>query len=226
MRGLYRQVLALVLASLLGSSALAEELSARWKRSEDRVVAGAPVTVFVEIEKTPGRPAFMIETVLEASPQLAALTLMRDMLRETDLPRGHEREILERGDREALVYTFIDLPFMLADRELALRIIHSDDHATGTHRIDWKEENDALPAATKEAVRLSGTWGYWEFRPDGEQRTRATYLTQTELGGSFPHAIADRLMKSQALDAVARLRGHLQSRQHSGVAAGLPTRDE
>ncbi len=211
-----------ILAWMLCVPVFAAEDPVKWRQAESRIDAGAPIVIFVEVEKTPGRPAFKIETVFEATPRAAAVTLMQAMLMETDLPDGHRRRVLERTDRGALVYTHIDLPFMLADRELALRIVHSDDDATGIHRIDWRDANDALPEDVGRAVRLSGTWGYWEFRPDGEQRTRATYLTQTELGGSIPHMIGDRLMKAQALESVSRLRGRLENRQRAAVAAGLP----
>jgi hypothetical protein len=221
-----RLVRTLVLVSMLCIPALAEEAPVKWRQVESRVDAGAPTLIFVELERTPGRPAFKIETVLEATPRAAAITLMQEMLKETDLPDGHQRRVLERTDREALVYTHIDLPLMLADRELALRIVYSDDHATGIHRVDWREANDALPEDAGPAIRLSGTWGYWEFQPDGEQRTRATHVTQTELGGSIPLIIGDRLMKAQALESVSRLRGQLENQQRTAVAAGLPPAHE
>ena len=222
MKNSCRLVWMLFFASMLCVPALADEVPAKWRQAESRIDAGAPIAIFVEVEKTPGRPAFKIETVLEATPRAAAATLMREMLKETDLPDGYQRRVLERTDREALVYTYIDLPFMLADRELALRIKYSDDRATGIHRIDWREANDALPEAAGRAVRVSGTWGYWEFRPDGGKRTRATYVTQTELGGSIPLMIGERLMKAQVMESVSRLRGHLENLQRTPVAAGLP----
>jgi hypothetical protein len=203
----------------------ADELPASWQLAENRTHEGAPVTVFVETEKTPGRPAFKIETVFDVGPSAAAATLMQDMLEESDLPDGQRREILEYEGREALVYTFIDLPFILADRELAIRITHSDDPETGIHRIDWQEENAVLPDLADGVVRLTGARGYWEFRPDGDARTLATYLTQTELGGSFPVSLGDRLMKGQAVNAVKRLRGHIEARRRTHVAAGAPASD-
>jgi hypothetical protein len=213
--------------ALLGTaSADVADEAAAWQLAEQRVDEGAPVTVFVETEKTPGRPAFKIETVFEAEPSAAALTLMQDMLNESDLPSGQQRKILEQSDHEALVYTFIDLPFMLADRELALRIVHSDDATTGVHRIDWNEANEVLPRGDDRIVRLTGARGYWEFRPDGHHRTRATYLSQTEIGGSIPISIGDRLMKGQAVDAVARLRRSIEMRRRTHVAAGPPSVEE
>lgn len=191
----------------------AEELPASWRLAESRVEAGAALTVFVESEKTSGRPAFKIETVFDAPPALAALTLMHDMLDDSDLPDGQRREILESGEREALVYTFIDLPFMLSDRELAIRIVHSEDAETGVHRIDWNEANEFLPVDEADVVRLEGARGYWEFRPGADDETHATYLTQTEIGGSIPDSIGDVLMKGQAIDAVTRLREKIQKRR-------------
>ena len=211
-----------LLTLLIVAPALAEEGSSSWRLAENRIESGVPVTVFVEAEKTPGRPAFKIETIFEARPSAAAVTLMHNMLSDSDLPDGQRRQILESKDREALVYTFIDLPFFLADRELALRVVHSDDPDTGIHRIDWREENALLPEGDDDVVRLSGARGYWEFRPNGDQHTHATYLTQTEIGGSIPKSIADRLLKGQAVDDVERLRGQLEKRRRTHVAAGLP----
>jgi hypothetical protein len=205
--------LLIFVCALASTIALAEELQPVWKLAESRVDAGNPVAVFVETQKTPGRPAFKIETVFEIEPAAAAQTLMQDMLNESDLPSGQQRKILDQRDREALVYTFIDLPFLLADRELALRIVHSDDSTTGVHRVDWIEANEMLPAGNEDVIRLTGARGYWEFRPDGRQGTRATYLSQTEIGGSIPISIGDRLMKGQAIDAVARLRLRIEKRR-------------
>ena len=207
------QICAWVVILAIAAPAFADELPASWQLSENRIEAGVPLTVFVEAEKTPGRPAFKIETIFEARPSVAAVTLMHDMLNESDLPDGQRRKILQSEDREALVYTFIDLPFLLADRELALRVVHSDDPETGIHRIDWHEENAVLPEVDQDVVRLSGARGYWEFRPEGEQRTHATYLTQTEIGGSIPTSIGDRLLKGQAVDDVERLRGQIEKRR-------------
>jgi hypothetical protein len=190
----------------------------RWERADERVVDGVPRTLFVEQERTPGRPAFKIETRFTAPPALAASVLMEGMLSDDDLPKGQRREILEHDEHAALVYTFIDLPFMLSDRERALRIVRSEDPRSGVHRVDWKEANDVLPPDEGGIVRLSGAIGYWEFRPEEDGGTRATHVTQTELGGSIPDAIGYRLMKSQALDSVERLRGRIRERARTELA--------
>ena len=210
------------LLGLVSSRGGAEEPPGRWQPADRRVVDGNPVVLFVESEKTAGRPAFKIETRLEVSPFVAAATLMEGMLSDDDLPKGQRRRILERSEQGALVYTFIDLPFPLSDRELALRIVHSRDDATGIHRVEWAEANDALPAREAGVVRLSGAVGHWELRPDGRRGTHATHMTQTELGGSIPDAIGDRLMKAQALDSVDRLRDRIRDRERRHVAGAPP----
>ncbi len=201
-----------------GAAARGDEVADRWERTDRIVIDDAPRTLYVEQERTPGRPAFKIETRFAAPPALAAAVLMEGMLSDDDLPKGQRREILEHDEHAALVYTFVDLPLMLSDRELALRIMHSEDPDSGVHRVDWAEANDALPPDERGVVRLSGATGYWEFRPDEDGGTRAIHMTQTELGGSIPDAIGYRLMKAQALDSVERLRGRIRERERAELA--------
>jgi len=215
----------LVVLSLFAPAAYAKQETEQWQLAERRTEDGKELIVFVETVRTVGRPAFKIETAFDATPHVAALTLMKGMLRETDLPKGHQRKILESSEHEAVVHTSIDLPLMLADREVALRVVHTDDKETGVHRVEWHEDNDVLPEERDGVVRLSGTRGYWEFRPDGARRASATYMTQAETGGSIPAALGNRLMKAQAIDSVARLRGQLEERKRTHVAAGLPPDD-
>lgn len=223
--GLVGWVRGLLLSTLLlapGAALGADDAEIRWKRVENRVDAGREVTVFEQAEPTPGRPAFRIETILDAKPSVAAAELRQEMLSENDVPRGQTRKILtSRGD-ESVVHTFLDLPLMLADREIALRLVSSIDSATGTHRVDWNEANEMLPPAASGVVRLQGTRGYWEFKPEGAGLTRAVYQSQTEIGGSFPVSLGDRMMKGQAIDAVSRLRTRIERRLRTHVASDRP----
>jgi len=215
-------IVATIFAFATGPVARASEESGAWQLAESRAERGVPFVLYVEEGGEPGRPGFKIETTLAASPDVAAAVLMESMLAADDLPGGDRREVLERTERGALVYSFVDLPFMLSDREVALRIHHEDDPSTGVHRVSWRESNHELPPSKGKAVRIEGTNGYWEFSPLGAQRCEATYLTRAEPGGSIPAAIADRLMKKQAVEAVERLRGKIEMRRVSDVAGGPP----
>jgi hypothetical protein len=47
-------------------------------------------------------------------------------------------------------------------------------------------------------------------------------MTRTELGGSIPESIGDRLMRSQAIESVESLRARIDRHPKSAVAAGPP----
>lgn len=215
-------IIVALLCTGLGASvwigvAIADLPDSSWKMASKRSYGGVELSLYVEAEKKPGQPAFRIETSLAVSPFVAAVTLMEEMSEPGGSDTGQTRRLLERTDREALVHTYIDLPFMFSDRELAIRIRHSDDRVTGIHRIDWVDENAALPPAAAGVLRLA-TEGYWEFRPSGPGRTDATYVSRAEVGGSLPSVISNRLMKKQAVESVERLHGLLSERRRTHVA--------
>jgi len=216
-----------VLFSGLGTNAwtgvaFADTPDASWRMASKRDRDGMEWVMYVEAEKSPGSPAYRVETSLDATPRVAALTLMEEMSQPGGASTGQTRHLLERTDREALVHTYIDLPFMFSDRELAIRIRHTDDPATGIHRIDWIDENGALPPVDSGVLRLS-TEGYWEFRPNGANRTNATYVSRAEVGGSLPSVLSNRLMKGQTVESVERIQRLLSERRRTHVAAPPPS---
>ncbi len=215
--------LVLGLAGLFaGATSRAEEPVPGWQLADRRGAGAEALVLYVEEAPTPGRPTFRLETSFDVPPLVAHRVLAESMLDPKATPKGQRREVLERTADGAVVYTFIDLPMMLSDRELALRIVESEDPATGVHRVEWSEANDRLPAPGEDVVRLTGAMGYWEFRPDGSGGTQAVHLTRTELGGSIPESIGDRLMRSQAIESVESLRERIDRHAKSAVAAGPP----
>ena len=207
---------------LLGATAACAESEGTWELADRRGAGDDSIVLFVEEVPTPGRPTFRLETRLAVPPVEAHRVLVEGMLDPNEAPSGQQRKVLERSSDGAVVYTFIDLPLMLSDRELVLRVRHSHDASNDVHRVDWNEANELLPAAEKDVVRLEGAAGYWEFRPDGRGGTQAVHMTRTELGGSFPAALGDRLMKSQAVEAVEKLRARIDRAVAGDVAAGPP----
>ncbi|MFK7895541.1 MAG: hypothetical protein AB8G23_06875 [Myxococcota bacterium] len=223
---LFRRLIPLLLVFTVvsifsGGVVRAESLpaDAAWTLASDQEEAGEPVRVFVEKEKRPGNPAFRIETEFAVEPQVAAATLMNEMIGAREMPKGQTRTVLSRAGREVVVQTVIELPLMFSDREVAVRIEHSDDSETGIHRVDFAAANELLPPADKGVVRLDGTDGYWEFRPAGPGRTEATYMTRAMVGGSIPAALGDRLLKAQAVDSVSDLRNRLSGKMLPRVAS-------
>ena len=192
-----------------------------WELALHRADDGFQWTVYEEAQPIPGRPAFRVEARFEAAPRIAADTLMASMSEETKTTSGERRRLLERTPDGALVHTYIDLPFMFSDRELAIRIRHVADRETGIHRISWRDANEHLSPPDDGVLRLT-TEGYWEFRPLSPHGTQAVYMTRAEIGGSLPKAVGDRLLRGQAVDSVKRLRRLLAERQTMNVAAPPP----
>lgn len=192
-----------------------------WQFASESGGADARVVLFVESAPVPGRPTFRLETRFPVPPAVVHRLLVEGMLDPKAAPRGQTRKVLARDANGALVHTFIELPLMMADREVALRVRHSHDAATGVHRVEWVEANDVLPPPKGEVVRLAGASGYWEFRPDGQGGTQAIHLTRAEIGGSFPVALGDRLMKGQAVEAVDTLRARVE--RHTASAGATPS---
>ncbi len=215
-------IVALVASAAMSPAVAAEEADPSWRLADRRGEGDASLALFVEAAPTPGRPSFRLETSFDVPPAVAHQVLAEGMLNPNEAPRGQRREVLERTENGAVVYTFIDLPMMLSDRELAIRVVESQDAATGIHRVEWNEANDLLPAADSDVVRLTGAAGFWEFRPNGRGGTEAIHMTRTELGGSIPESIGDRLMKSQAIDSVEALRERIARHAQGDVAAGPP----
>lgn len=199
-----------------------EGTGSAWRLADRSGRGEAAVELFVEQEPTPGRPTFRLETGFDVPPSVALAVLLEGMLDPNTAPSGQRRQVLERTADGAVVHTFIDLPLMLADREVALRVVASSDAAADVHRVEWKEANEVLPAPASGVVRLTGAAGFWELRPNGRGGTRAIHETRTELGGSFPVALGDRLMRSQAVESVESLRARIDRRDLRDVAAGPP----
>ena len=196
------------------------DAAAGWRQAAQR--DGEPAwDLYVETDPAPGVPAFRIETRFEVPPAIAARTLMATMAEGEATTRGERRVLLEHTSQGALVHTFVDLPFMFSDRELAVRIVASNDAATGIHRVDWFDENEHLPPPEDGVLRLR-TRGYWEFRPRAPFGSFATYVSRAEVGGSLPVSLRDRLMRGQAEDAVERLAQRIGARDPVTVAPPSP----
>ncbi|CAN0468257.1 unnamed protein product, partial [Discosporangium mesarthrocarpum] len=203
-----------------GTEEAPEDPFAGWQQAARRE-GDLAWALYVETDPAPGVPAFRIETRFEVPPAIAARTLMASMSEGDATARGERRVLLEQTAETALVHTFVDLPFLFSDRELAVRIVASHDAATGIHRIDWVDENEHLPPPADGVLRLR-TEGYWEFRPRAPFGSFATYVSRAEVGGSLPAGLRDRLMRDQAEDAVERLAHRIGTRDPATVAAPPP----
>jgi len=169
--------------------------------------------------------SYKVETHFDAAPARAADALFESMTSSRSVPDGQRREVLSSGPDEVLVYTYIDLPMIMSDRDVAFRITRESDDASGVHRVSWEQANDAAPAPATRVVRMPEVSGYWEFRPTGAQRCSATYVTHADMGGAVPPWLIGPMMRGQVEGDVGRLRGLLREAA-SAVAAPPPSLGE
>jgi hypothetical protein len=95
--------------------------------------------------------------------------------------------------------TEIDMPRPFSDRDTVTRGKLSVDSTTGTRRIEFKSAEH--PSAPRKAgvIRLENTGGYWEFAPDGPERSKVVSETYVDLGGSLPVWAVSGMMENNAV---------------------------
>jgi hypothetical protein len=186
---------------LCAAPAVADE---RWRALEAGDGEAEGYALYVE-ETDAAYPGYKAECQLDVDPEEAAVSTMVLMTGRDFVPDGQTRRILRRGEDELVLHTYIDMPVMVTDRELTIRLTHSSDPETGIHRIDWVNADEERPASNGRVVQISDARGFWEFVPDGSGRTRATYVTHADLGGWLPASLISPLMRGQVAGDVTRL---------------------
>lgn len=152
---------------------------------------------------------YRLETTLPVSPARAVEAVMDINTSQHFVQENQTREVLEETENGAVLYTTIDMPMMVSDRDMAFRVTASSGDANGAHRVEWNSvaAHPALPEARPGTVRVTVVEGHWEFRPDGPERCFATYVSLTDVGGSLPRWLIEPMMRSQMTgDAQSTLR--------------------
>ncbi len=167
---------------------------------------------------------YKLETTLDAEPGEAVESLLVLMTSAELAPEGQERRVLEQTDDGFLVHTFIDMPMLIADRDVALRVTREPPGDGGARRVAWTAVADGVPPPKAKVVRIPESTGYWEFVPDGPGRSRAVYVTHSDLGGSIPAWLINSLMRDQVAGDVDRLRRVISDRARA-VGAAPPDGD-
>jgi hypothetical protein len=208
-----------IAAALLLLSATAAATSDGWRVRERNDHPEEGYVLYVSATEDASYDSYKLETWLDAEPEEAAESIMMVMTSQRYVPEGQERRVLEQDGQEALIYTLIDMPMGVSDREVALHITQERDADTGTHRVAWESAHDAVPPPRSRVVRLPDARGYWEFAPDRPGRCRATYVSHADLGGSIPAWLVRPMLRGQVSADVQRLREAIRTRSQAVSAA-------
>lgn len=95
-------------------------------------------------------------------------------------------KVLSISDDELLVYSVFNMPFFFKDRAMCERFQISHDSTTGTSKITWTEDWESAPSLDDNVIAMPVARGSWEFVPNGNDGSIATYTVYTEPGGSIP----------------------------------------
>jgi hypothetical protein len=113
-------------------------------------------------------------------------------------PKGQKRTVLSRGENETVLQTEIELPAMFSDRDVITRGRDSVDAATGVRRIEFTSTEYPSVPPKDGVIRLDNTGGAWVFVPDGDKRSKVTFESYVDLGGSLPTWLISGQMESTA----------------------------
>jgi hypothetical protein len=114
-------------------------------------------------------------------------------------PKDQTRKVIRKTDTEQILHTSIDLPMMFSDRDIVTRGVGSVDAKTGIRRIDFKAIETPEVPPREGFIRLTRSGGFWEFVPDGPKRSKVTFETYIDLGGSLPGWLVSGMMASNVI---------------------------
>jgi carbon monoxide dehydrogenase subunit G len=156
-------------------------------------------------------PWGMAEGVIDATPEqiLAHLTAFEELVR--FIPKLERVTVVSRGEGEAVVYFYLNLPWPIADRDYTARYRWQRDEG-GVVTIAIELANQLGPAPGR-AIRVGELRGVWSLTPAPGGRTRARYAAKTDFGGSLTRGMIDQTAWRQVLETVLGVRKALAGRR-------------
>ena len=190
----------LALAALIVSfPCWAADPPGEWEPGEKKQGPGYAYQIFSIQKEGEQFLRFQVRGTIDAPAEHIQRTASRLSTDPARAPEGQKRTVLYKDDDETVMLTEIDMPSPFTDRDTVTRGKLTVDSATGTRRIDFKTaEHASAPAPKPGVIRLLNTGGYWEFVPDGADRTKVTSETYVDLGGSLPLWLISGMMGDNA----------------------------
>lgn len=146
-----------------------------------------------------------LEMRVKAEPA-ALLTVLRDTARHREwLPKSREVKVWARsGTDDELVYTLLESPWPVQDRELITRS-HVSRHADCGLALKVWAEPDALRERPG-LVRIRVSQGRWEALPQTDGTTLVRLETYTDPGTSLPGWLVNPMTIKAALESFQAIR--------------------
>ncbi len=176
----------LTLVVLFGSTAIAAVALGDWNLEKDK----EGVKVYTRKSATSSLKDSKATVTIKTNVD-AVLDLLRDF---DNYPKwmykcSEGRLLKGVSDREFYVYSVIDSPWPVSDRDLAT-------HVTATQEADGTTilKMDGVASYTdkvKDRVRVPEFDGFWKVAPNGDGTVTVTYQFHSDPGGSIPDWMAN-----------------------------------
>ena len=134
---------------------------------------------------------FMAVTVTESSLS-AILALLDDTAGYTRWNyRCSEAKLLhKKNDYERITYMVTTSPWPVAERDIAVRSVVSQNRKTGVVTVKLSGLPDYI-SVKGNRVRMASLSGYWKLVPIGKGKVRVIYRLHSDPGGSVPDSIVN-----------------------------------
>ena len=120
-----------------------------------------------------------------------------------------ESRLLEtRSPDEKILYTAIDLPWPVKDRDSVYRRVHSKDPATGGVEYKISALPELLPPQDGR-IRTPMLKGLWRFTPLADSRTEIYYQQHADVGGHIPALLVNQLAVNIPFNSLKNFRKKL-----------------
>lgn len=159
--------------------------------------------------------AYRLEGEIAAAPEVVSRAARAGMLDPEETQSAMTKEIISNEGDVVIVYSFIDMPPFITDRDIVTRSEHVFDPETRTHRLEW-HSTDQGPSPREGVIRVEVSDGAWIFEPLANGRTGVTYESHTEIAGSIPAWIVNSIMNDTVVESFEGLRARVASEVNSG----------
>ena len=109
-------------------------------------------------------------------------------------------------------------PKIVSDRDYTLRIREKSwkgQNGTAVFQHSFEAANEVGPAETKGFTRVKVCQGAWVLEPIGDNKTRATYMIDTDSGGKVPAFIANPATEIAIKKVFAAVRKQVKNEKYS-----------
>lgn len=198
-----RTIVPFLLAALLGAPAIARAdapAPPSWKQV--KVVDGIVVRTAPSGVKPPWGSAM---GTIDAPPARVLAHLLDFADAPKHVPRLAEARVLRRGDDEAVVYFFLDLPWPISNRDYTARF-RWQTRPDGDVVLLVEDDNREGPPE-RGAIRVTLLRGLWRLHPvDGGRRTEARYDFLGDFGGMMTRSMIEQTDWKNPLETIQGVR--------------------